>query len=262
VKLSIVIPAHNEEGCIDGTISSLVTTLVAEKIPHEVVVVNDNSSDGTQALLDKLCARFPTVRYVNNTPPNGFGFAVRRGLEEFQGDCVAIYMADASDLPEDLVRYYREMVTKGVDCVFGTRWSDGGKTVDYPLPKMILNRLANTFIQTLFVTSYNDMTNAFKLFRREVIEGLQPIVSHHFNLTVELPLKAIARGYSYSVVPNTWINRKAGESKLKIKEMGSRYMFIVLYCLIEKHLSRGDYHRTKSKPRPRPENVVRIASKS
>jgi dolichol-phosphate mannosyltransferase len=258
VKLSVVVPAHNEEGCIDGTISALVTTLVAEKIPHEIVVVNDNSTDSTQALLDNLCARFPSVRYVNNDPPNGFGFAVRRGLEEFTGDCVAIYMADASDVPADLVRYYRVMLEKNVDCVFGTRWSDGGKTVDYPLPKKILNRAANTFIQVLFMTRYNDMTNAFKLFRREVIEGLQPIVAHHFNLTVELPLKALARGYTYAVVPNAWINRKAGESKLKIQEMGSRYLFIVLYCWIEKWLSRGDYHRTKKKPAARDARVVNL----
>lgn len=258
MKLSVVIPAHNEEAALDGTLSSLITTLTAQKIPHEVLVVNDNSTDGTRAVLEKLCARFPTLRYVDNSPPSGYGFAVRRGLDEFTGDCVAVYMADASDLPEDLVRYYRELVSKGVDMVFGTRWSDGGKVVDYPLPKRVLNRLANTFIQTLFVTSYNDMTNAFKLFRREVIEGLQPIISHHFNLTVELPLKAIARGYSYSVVPNTWINRKTGESKLKIKEMGSRYMFIVLYCLIEKHLSRGDYHRSKKRPAPSDATVVRL----
>jgi dolichol-phosphate mannosyltransferase len=245
VKLSVVIPAHNEEGSLDGTISALVTTLVAEKIPHEIVVVNDNSKDGTRDLLVKLSARFPSVRFVDNDPPNGYGFAVRRGLEEFEGDCVAVYMADASDLPQDLVRYYRTMVEQKVDCVFGTRWSDGGKVVDYPLPKRVLNRLANTFIQGLFVISYNDMTNAFKLFRREVIEGLQPLLSYHFNLTVELPLKAVARGYTYAVVPNTWINRKTGESKLKIKEMGSRYLFIVLYCWIEKTLSRGDYHRSK-----------------
>jgi dolichol-phosphate mannosyltransferase len=103
--------------------------------------------------------------------------------------------------------------------------------------------LANTFIRILFGLRYNDVTNAFKLYRKEVIQGLKPLLSHHFNLTVELPLKAIVRGYSYTVVPNSWTNRKQGESKLKIKEMGSRYIFIILYCFIEKWLSRGDYHR-------------------
>ncbi|MHB8876812.1 MAG: glycosyltransferase family 2 protein [Myxococcaceae bacterium] len=251
MKLSVVIPAHNEEGAIGDTVTALITLLCAEEIPHEVLVVNDNSSDGTEALLGQLCARLPTLRYVNNEPPNGFGFAVRKGLEAFEGDAVAVYMADASDRPEDLVKFYREMVRQDVDCVFGTRWSQGGEVVDYPLPKMVLNRLANTFIQTLFVSSYNDVTNAFKLYRRNVIEGLKPFLSHHFNLTVELPLKAIVRGYSYAVVPNAWINRTTGVSKLKIKEMGSRYLFIVLYCLIEKWLSRGDYHRTRRPDRDR-----------
>jgi dolichol-phosphate mannosyltransferase len=72
---------------------------------------------------------------------------------------------------------------------------------------------------------------------------MQPLISPHFNLTVEMPLKAIIRGYSYAVIPISWTNRLAGESKLKIKEMGSRYLFIVLYLWLERTLSRGDYHR-------------------
>ena len=171
--------------------------------------------------------------------------AVRAGLQSFSGDVVAIVMADNSDRPEDVVLFYQVMRERGVDCVFGTRWAAGGSTVVYPQPKLVLNRLANKFIQALFWSGYNDVTNAFKMYRREVIEGIQPILSHHFNLTVELPLKAMVRGYTYCVVPNGWINRETGISKLKVKEMGSRYLFIVLYCLIEKWLSRGDYHQSK-----------------
>lgn len=241
MKLSVVIPAHNEEGCIEGTVRSLVVALSKEAIEHEVLVVNDNSRDGTESILKRLSKEFASVKYLNNVPPHGFGFAVRKGLESFTGDAVAVYMADASDLPEDLVRFYREMLSKNLDCVFGTRFSKKSKIVDYPKLKLVLNRFANGFIQVLFGLRYNDVTNAFKLYRRTALDGLRPILSHHFNLTVELPLKAIVRGYSYSVVPNSWINRKAGESKLKIKEMGSRYLFIVLYCLLEKWLSRGDY---------------------
>lgn len=241
MKLSVVIPAHNEEGCIEGTVRSLVGALSKEAIEHEVLVVNDNSRDSTESILKRLSQEFASVKYLNNIPPHGFGFAVRKGLESFTGDAVAVYMADASDLPEDLVRFYREMLSKNVDCVFGTRFSKKSRIVDYPKLKLVLNRFANGFIQVLFGLRYNDVTNAFKLYRRTALDGLRPILSHHFNLTVELPLKAIVRGYSYSVVPNSWINRKAGESKLKIKEMGSRYLFIVLYCLLEKWLSRGDY---------------------
>ena len=249
MKLSVVIPAHNEEGCIEGTVRALHACLLAEAIEHEIVVVNDNSSDGTARILDRLAEELEEVRVVTNTPPHGFGFAVRCGLHSFSGDAVAIYMADASDRPEDLVRFFRTMEAEGVDCVFGSRFIRGGRTYDYPWLKLALNRAANGFIQFLFGLRYNDVTNAFKLYRREVISGAQPLLSHHFNLTVELPLKAIIRGFSYRVVPNDWINRKAGKSKLNIEEMGSRYLFIVLYCFIERWLSKGDYHRTTPRER-------------
>ncbi len=152
-------------------------------------------------------------------------------------------MADASDDPEDLVRFYRQGVNQGRDAVFGHRFARGGKVIDYPVFKLLLNRLTNWFICLLFAISYSDVTNAFKLYRRNTLSGLEPLLSPHFNLTVELPLKVIVRGYSYTVVPNSWRNRKTGISKLKIKEMGSRYWFIILYCLVEKWLSLGDYRK-------------------
>jgi dolichol-phosphate mannosyltransferase len=248
LKLSVVIPAHNEEGSIENTVRLLSVTLRAESVPHEILVVNDNSRDATENILKNLMTELPELRYVNNTPPNGFGFAVRCGLENFSGDCVAVFMADASDDPKDLVKFYRTMVQDQVDCVFGTRWSRGGKTYGYPLFKLVLNRFTNWLIKVMFQYRYNDTTNAFKLYRKHVIAGLKPFLSHHFNLTVELPLKSIVRGYSYSVVPNSWTNRTSGVSKLKIKEMGSRYLFIIIYCLIEKWLSRGDYRKEKLKP--------------
>lgn len=243
MKLSVVIPAHNEEGCIEGTIRALHAQLSAEQIEHEILVVSDNSVDLTEHILLSLQREISTLSFVVNGPPHGFGFAVRKGLGCYTGDAVAIYMADASDRPEDLVRFLRVMEKERVDCVFGTRFSKKSRLVDYPRFKFILNRIANTFIQALFGLRYNDVTNAFKLYRRPVIDGLKPLLSHHFNLTVELPLKSIVRGYSYTIVPNDWINRKAGESKLIIKEMGSRYLFIVLYCFIERWLSKKDYHR-------------------
>jgi dolichol-phosphate mannosyltransferase len=246
LKFSVVIPAHNEEGCIEGTVTKLVRRLTENAIDHEILVINDNSTDGTEQILVRLERNIPSFKYVNNLPPHGFGFAVRKGLENYTGDAVAIYMADASDTPEDLVRFCRELVDKNVDCVFGSRFHRSSRVVDYPAFKLFLNRLANWFIQVLFGLRYNDVTNAFKLYRREVIDGAKPFLSHHFNLTVELPLKAIVRGYSFSVVPNDWIQRKSGESKLKIKEMGSRYLFIVFYCFIEKWLSRGDYLSNKT----------------
>ena len=242
-RLSVVIPAHNEEGCIVSTVTALYDKLTSEGINHQILVINDNSTDQTEKLLISLKHEYSTLDYINNSPPNGFGFAVRKGLENFSGDAVAVYMADASDSPEDLIRYYHTLIEKKVDCVFGSRFTKQSRIIDYPKHKLLINRLANAFIMVLFGMRYNDTTNAFKMYRRHVIEGLKPFLSPHFNLTVELPLKSIVRGYSYVVVPNDWTNRKTGVSKLKLKEMGSRYLFIVLYCLIEKLLSRGDYKK-------------------
>ncbi|MCO6481517.1 MAG: glycosyltransferase family 2 protein [Flavobacteriales bacterium] len=243
MKLSVVIPAHNEVGSIEATLRSLHATLQRESLAFEVVVVDDHSKDGTGELLGRLRAELPELVVVENEGPSGYGHAVRRGLEHFTGDRVAIMMADLSDDPEDLVRFNRKM-DEGYDCVFGTRWSKGGKVIDYPWTKRVVNRMANNLVRLVFRLRYDDCTNAFKLFSRETILGLHPFLSPHFNLTLELPLKAIVRGYSFAVVPNSWQNRKAGESKLKIKEMGSRYFFILLYCLIEKYFSRGDFRKS------------------
>lgn len=242
-ELSVVIPAHNEADCLESTLKQLATALDRECIDYEVVVVNDNSSDATPEILSQISIQNPRVKRIDNTPPNGFGWAVRCGLDQAQGKWVAIMMADASDEPKDLVRFFREGEQSEKDAVFGNRFIPGGKTVDYPIFKLILNRITNWLICLLFAIRYSDTTNAFKLYRKSTLEGLKPYLSHHFNFTVELPLKAIVRGYSYSVLPNLWYNRKEGESKLKIKEMGSRYWFIILYCLIEKWLSVGDYRK-------------------
>jgi dolichol-phosphate mannosyltransferase len=165
-------------------------------------------------------------------------------LAQTTGDAIAVMMADGSDSAEDLVRYYRKL-QEGYDCAFGSRFIRGSKIVDYPVHKLAINRLANWFVRILFRLRYNDITNAFKCYRRAAIDGMQPLISAHFNLTVEMPLKAIVRGYSYAVVPISWTNRKSGISKLKIKEMGSRYLFIVLHVWLEQHLSRGDYLRSE-----------------
>ena len=243
MKLSVVIPAFNDAKSIPETIHSIYEVLEKIKIENEILVVNDNSTDDTLTVLDKLSKTYETLRYITNEGPNGFGFAVRMGLENFSGDCVAIMMADLSDSPYDLVKFYATMLEGDYDCVFGSRFISGGKTMDYPFVKKILNRVANNLIKIVFGIKYNDTTNAFKLYKRKTIEGLKPFLSPHFNLTIELSLKAIIRGFSYAVVPNSWRNRKHGESNLKIREMGSRYFFIMLYCLIEKYFSKGDFKK-------------------
>ena len=246
MKISVVIPARDEQGSVEQTVAAVTGALSARQIPHEIVVVDDGSTDETGVCVQHAMSLYPAVRLVTNRGPHGFGLAVRAGLAQISGDAVAVFMADGSDSPEDLVRYYRKL-EEGYDCAFGSRFIQGSKITDYPVHKLAINRLANWFIRLLFRLRYNDITNAFKCYRREAIEGMQPLISPHFNLTVEMPLKAIVRGYSYAVVPISWTNRKSGISKLKIKEMGSRYLFIVLYLWLERHLSRGDYLRREAR---------------
>ena len=242
MKLSVVIPAYNESESITETLESLYLVLQREQIPHEILVVNDNSKDNTLEVLENLKKSIHSLNVVTNAGPNGVGYAVRKGLDNFSGDCVAVMMADLSDSPEDLIAYYKKLL-EGYDCVFGSRWSKGGKVYDYPRHKLFLNRAVNNMVRLLFGIRYNDCTNAFKMYRKETIQGIQPLLSPHFNLTLEMPLKAIVRGYTYAVLPNSWTNRKFGVSKLKIREMGSRYFFILLYCLIEKFFARGDFKK-------------------
>jgi dolichol-phosphate mannosyltransferase len=240
--LSIVIPARDEEGCIASTVEHLYVELRLHNVPHEIVVVDDGSADDTWQKLTDLQERVPTLHPVQNPGPHGFGRAIICGLDHMNGDAAVIMMADESDDCRDVVRYWT-LLNEGWDAVFGSRFVKGGGVIDYPWVKLRVNRLANLFIRVMFGIKLNDTTNAFKAYRARVIQGCRPLLSPHFNLTVELPLKTIVRGYTWTVVPITWRNRRTGTPKLKIKEMGSRYLFICLYLWLEKYFSRGDYKR-------------------
>ncbi|MBV9267424.1 MAG: glycosyltransferase family 2 protein [Acidobacteriaceae bacterium] len=241
--LSVIIPARDEIGCITSTLEHLFVELRLHAVPHEIVVVDDGSTDGTWERLLSLVERVPTLRPVQNSGPHGFGRAVVCGFEHMTGDAVVIMMADESDDCRDVVRYWK-LLNEGWDAVFGSRFIRGGGVIDYPWLKLRINRLANLLIRLLFRIRLNDTTNAFKAYRRSVVEGCRPWLSPHFNLTVELPLKTIVRGYTWTVVPITWRNRRTGEAKLKLKEMGSRYLFICFYVWLEKYFSGGDYRKS------------------
>ena len=247
--LSVVIPARNEEQCIASTVEHLHVELRLRNVPHEIVVVDDGSTDGTWRVLTEARDRIPALVPIQNGRLSGFGRAVVRGLDHSRGDAIVIMMADESDDCRDVVIYWNAL-NEGYDCVFGSRFMAGGGVIDYPRVKLLINRLANFFIRLLFGFRFNDTTNAFKAYRRSVIDGCRPLLSPHFNLTVELPLKAIVRDYSWKVVPITWRNRKSGEAKMKLKEMGSRYLFICLYVWLEKYFSQGDYKRSREGPNP------------
>jgi dolichol-phosphate mannosyltransferase len=243
VKLSLVIPARNEGQQIGATINGLRQHLDdCEIVEFEILVVDDGSTDDTGVVVESIAAHDPRVLLIRNRRLHGFGRAVRFGLEKFSGEAVIVTMADGSDAPEDVVQYYRVLRDRA-ECAFGSRFVRGAERHGYPGFKLCVNRLANTLIRLMFGLRYNDVTNALKGYRRCVIEGCRPFVSPHFNLTIEIPLKAITRGYTYEVVPISWRNREAGTSSLVLKEQGSRYLYVLLSVWFEWLLVRRDYRR-------------------
>lgn len=245
-RLSVVIPARDEVDSVGPTIEHLHLELDLHHVPHEIVVVDDGSGDGTWEKLDRMREKLPVISPVRNEGEHGFGNAIICGIDAAQGDAVVIMMADESDDCRDVVRYW-EKLNEGWDCVFGSRFMKGGGTIDYPWFKLRVNRMANWIIRVLFRIPLNDTTNAFKAYRMTALDGCRPFLAPHFNLTVELPLKAIVRGFSWTTMPITWRNRRHGVAKLKIREMGSRYFFIVAYVWLEKYFSRGDYFKRTSR---------------
>jgi dolichol-phosphate mannosyltransferase len=246
MKLSVVIPARNEETNVGKTIFTLRDYLDSVGVrDFEILVVDDSSSDQTYAVVVEAGSQDPRIRAVRNPGRSGYGRAVACGLDHYTGDAVIISMADGSDAPEDVARYYA-ILRDEADCAFGSRFMRGSHIHDYPRFKLVVNRLANFVIRLMFNMPFNDTTNAFKGYRANVIEGCRPFVSPHFNLTIEIPLKAIVRGYSYKVIPISWRNRTVGESALKLKEQGSRYLYTLLTVWFEWLLVKRDTRRTDS----------------
>jgi dolichol-phosphate mannosyltransferase len=237
--LSVVIPAYNEAAVIENTLRALTATLSRQSFDWEILVVNDASRDRTGEILLDLERTEPRLRHVDNQGRHGYGHAVRCGLAKFRGDAVIIAMADGSDAPEDLVQYAVKL-QEGYDCAFGMRFGPGSDVRGYPFVKRIANRIGNRLIALLVGQSYTDFTNGFKGFRRCVVEDvMQPLVCGEFNLTVEMSLKAVLGGARYAVVPNSWVQRAAGESKFRLFSLGWLYLITIVYCLIDARLKRS-----------------------
>ena len=233
-KLCVLIPAFNEEGCIRQTVQAIHSTLSQHYINHEILVVNDNSTDRTMSYLESLGKSINNLKILSNEYGHGFGNTVRYGLDNWQGDIIVLAMGDQSDDPYDIVKFYQTMEVKNVDCIFGNRFIKGGKAINYPFIKLCLNRIFNTLLMITVDSRYNDYTNAFKMYKRKVIESITPLKSTDFELTIEIPLKAIKNKFSFHIVPNTWQQRKVGYSKLSILKNVNSYISILLKYLSNK----------------------------
>lgn len=240
MKLSIVIPAFNEEQNVGRSLDALRRVVWEENlIPYEIVVVNDNSTDNTEAVIRERIRQDQNIRLVTRRPPGGFGRAVRAGLDAVHGDVVVVCMADLSDDPQDVVAYYRK-ICEGYDCVFGSRFIKGSRVENYPWAKLCVNRIVNNCIRVLFGCRFNDLTNAFKAYRVSVIRECGPYRSSHFNITLELSLSALIRNYNIAQIPVNWYGRTWGASNLRLCEMGRRYLCTALMFYFQRMLIRDD----------------------
>ena len=209
---------------------------------YELLFVNDYSQDNTVSVIEELQLKNNKIKYVNNQK-KGLGGAITLGIDSSKGKYLCIMMSDSSDTVQDLNRYYETITSDDLDAVFGSRFIKGGKTIDYPIIKLILNRIGNILAKFLMWSDLNDFTNGFKIYKKTSLTGLYPLISESFNIFFELPLKTISRGYKYKIIPISYYNRTVGEAKFKINELGSKYLFTLLYCFLEKVLLKKKIKR-------------------
>ena len=239
MRLSVVVPAYNEAENVGPAIQGLQAVLRSRSIDYQLIAVNDNSEDETESVIRRFMSEDPHIEIVNRSPPNGFGRAIRSGLKKVNGEAVIIFMADQSDDPHDVLKYY-EKLEEGYDCVYGSRFVTGGSAVGYPRLKLFCNRLVNRGLQLMFWSRHNDLTNAFKAYRTYVIRDCEPYRACHFNITIEMSLSALVRQYRIAEVPINWSGRNSGGSNLNIREMGRRYLSTLLTIFVEKTLISDD----------------------
>ena len=231
--LSILVPVRNESNSLDDLYNYFDKNLVG--MNYEIIIINDFSDDDTFEKANLLSQKNSNFKVFNNKK-KGLGGAINLGVEVAKGNFISIMMADQSDEINDLKKYYDTIKSENLDAVLGSRFTKDSKVIGYPLQKLILNRIFNLFVKIMFLNSYNDYTNAFKIYKRKVLLEIQPLISESFNIFLEMPLKIISRKYDYKVISINWIGRKKGYSKFKIKELGSKYLFTLIYCFIEKTL--------------------------
>tara|TARA_X000000950_G_C13848434_1_gene633415 strand:- start:295 stop:1008 length:714 start_codon:yes stop_codon:yes gene_type:complete len=231
--LSIIVPVRNESNNLRDILDYFTKNLT--QTSYEVLIINDYSDDKTLEQAKEIFSNNKNFKILDNKK-KGLGGAVNLGIKQASGTNITIMMADQSDDIKDLINYNNLIKSGDYDAILGSRFINGATVSKYPKQKLILNRLFNYFVSLIFWNNYNDYTNAFKIYKKQTLIEISPLISESFNIFLEIPLKIISRNYKYKIIPINWTGRTKGMSKFKIKELGSKYLFTLIYCFIEKNL--------------------------
>jgi SAM-dependent methyltransferase len=224
--VSVVVPCRNEEMNVEAVVHGL-ETYYADYL-HEIVLVDDNSDDGTRAVMESLAARNPLVRPVFRTPPPGVGRAIADGLRATTGRYVLSMDCDFQHLLPQFQDLF-DAAAEGHDVVVGSRFSRHSVLLNYPFQKIIANRGFHVLAQLMLRRRFRDVTNNLKLMRREVVDDLQ-LSDPGFAVNAEMGLQPLLMGYSVAEVPISWINRDPamGVSSFRLAKVGGGYWRVLL----------------------------------
>jgi dolichol-phosphate mannosyltransferase len=226
--VSVVVPAHNEAANVDNLVTSLLHSY-GDYI-HEIIVVNDNSTDFTAQEVAKIALSEPRVRLVNRSMPNGVGLALKDGYRAATGRYILSMDCDFVQILPQFRSLFR-IVAEGHDGAIGSRFSHDSVLLNYPFAKLLFNRLCHILIKMFLVDSARDITNNLKLYRSEIFKSMD-ITSPHFSANLETGLKPLLAGYDIVEVSVSWINRTSdmGSSTFSLRRVGMSYARALLSC--------------------------------
>jgi len=225
-QFSVIVPTRNESECIEKTLGKIVETLEKGGIGYEILVMDDNSKDGTKEKVEKAAEKNPKIKLVNRSEPYGFGYSIRDGIRMAKGEYSVIMMADLSDDPE-LLPKIKERMDTGCDAVVCSRFMKGSEVRSYPFLKMVSNRLFNWTVGIAFNLGTGDASNAYKCFRTSMAREL-PVESRSFQVSAEILIRMRLKKAKICEIPASWEDRSAGEAKFRLGNTFISYFVLFL----------------------------------
>jgi len=244
-RISVVVPCHNEEMNVTPLVTKLLT-LYGDYL-HEIVLVDDNSKDNTREVIRQLAEKYPLIKPVYRTPPNGVGRAIMDGYKAATGQYVLSMDCDFQHLLTELRDLFDKAVAWKWDVIIGSRFSRDSVLLNYPFQKIAANRGFHLLARIMLWTKFRDLTNNLKLMRREVVQSLE-LTQPGFAINAETGLLPMVMGYDVKEVAISWINRTPdmGVSSFKLVKVGGGYWQVLIRLWLKKVFKKNSlYPNTK-----------------